>query len=279
MLEGNYFGDAGNIEDPVLNDLSVSRVLGPDTAQGSYIRRIAVKNIAGYINNAWIANTPNFNRIMADGTSLTGFRPQRNGFYGNFYNNGAGSGAWRTFIPDETAGERSFFEAAAYAYLNCVNDAELASEKNVLESFIEYHLKAYGLMTSGGELNETSSERSPQMLNGLLYLYRATGNGGYLTLARNTADNMIACYRNTLGVFSGKVDSGSTHYKNIELGGRSTKYYDALLNLEYTVCKREDEIPVIWKFDSYYEDYFYDPSTGETKRTWDSIVYGFTYEE
>ncbi|MBQ7574452.1 MAG: hypothetical protein IJT23_09345 [Clostridia bacterium] len=272
ILEGNFFENSDNIELVTINDLAVASSVGLDSAYGKAIKNIAVKNIAGYIKYAWNEGTPNFNKIMADGTSLTGFVPKRNGHYGNYYTNG--SNGFKTFVPDADISDRGLFEAVACAYLYCANDTALADEAELLNRYLQYHMERYGIIADNA-VSASTSERTPAMLNALIYLYKATDNAAYLELARKTADNMISFYCQK-GVFSSRVDSSSSRYRHIELGGRSTKFYDALLNLECSICGMED-IPANMKFSGFFEDYFINSSTGAESRTWDSTVYAITY--
>ena len=174
LLEGNYLSDSGMVDNATLQDLGIAeRFMETDPEYGRYIQEVTVKNIAGYVKYAWVKGTNSFHSIMTDGTKLTGFKPNRNGYYDAYYNSN------KTFSTSDKM-TSTFFMALCKAYSVAKSREDLAEEADIIGEVLafyaenKYKLGSLGTDTLGDDgckldMNTTISD--PIMLINMLDLF------------------------------------------------------------------------------------------------------------
>ena len=269
LLEGNYFNSSAEFETPVIHDLQIAKALGEDTPEGQAIRRIQTENVAGYLKYAWKKGTKYVYPIMADGTSLSGFRPKRNGYFGDYYTNGG--------VMNKTTAGIELFPSVAACYDIARHDKTLAEEEAICWEYLQFFSEFYGLgkfgtneiADEGMKLNYATTASDPSLLMAVTDIYYATGRNEFLTLARRIAENMISTYYK-YGVFVDKSNTGlnAGQYYIVKIGDvNSVKYY-ALCYLEAAIRGDKELIPEYYPWDSMFEGYFEYNVNHVIKRTW-----------
>ena len=259
LTEGNYVENFSC--DTVLNDLFFADMIGSDTEDGRYVTEKIVKHMAGFIKYAWDGNSSEFRKIMKDGTDISTFKPNRNGYYGNFYKREKPFGSYQA--------NKLFLWAACAAYRAASARPDLKEEADTIRSAIDYFAEnVYGLGKIGGaeigdsemQLNYNTDDAGAYNVICLTDLYFATGKTEFLDLARVVAGNIINEYYK-YGFFLNKTGIGTEpgNYYNITLGSASTQYYYALAYLEGAIRGDRSIVPRTLMFDGYYQDnYIYE---------------------
>ncbi len=263
LAEGDYTLTEGNyVEsfscDTVLNDLFFADMIGADTEDGRYVTEKIVKHMAGFIKYAWTENTSEFRKIMNDGTDISTFKPDRNGYYGNFYKREKPLGSYNA--------NKLFMWAACAAYRAAAARTDLQEEADIIRKAIDYFAEnVYGFGKIGGaeigdsemKLNYNTDDTGAYNVICLTDLYLATGKTEFLDLARVVAGNIINEYYK-YGFFLNKTGVGAEpgSYYNITLGSASTQYYYALAYLEGAIRGDSTVVPRTLMFDGYYQDNF-----------------------
>ena len=268
LVEGNYFNDSTHFESPVIHDLQLAQTLGDDTKEAQEIRRLQTINVAAYLKYAWIKGTAKVKPIMADGTSLIGFKPKKSGFFGDYYNKGG------KMI--ETAIGVGLFPSVCACYDIARQDKAFAEQERIYWEYLQFFAPYYGLGKFGNReigdegmaLNFATTASSPDLLMAVTDLYYATGNNEFLKLGRRIAENMISTYykygvfsANTTGIAPGQryiVDTGA---------GNAIKYY-SLCYLEAAIRGDKNLIPEYYPWDSFVEGYYEIGDYHEQKRTY-----------
>ena len=201
LTEGNYVENFSC--DTVLNDLFFADMIGADTEDGRYVTEKIVKHMAGFIKYAWDGNSSEFRKIMKDGTDISTFKPNRNGYYGNFYKREKSFGSYQA--------NKLFLWAACAAYRAASARPDLKDEADTIRSAIDYFAEnVYGLGKIGGaeigdsemQLNYNTDDAGAYNVICLTDLYFATGKtefwilqewlpGISLTNITNTASSLI----------------------------------------------------------------------------------------
>lgn len=254
LTEGNYVESFSF--DTVLNDLFFADMIGSDTEDGRYVTEKIVKHFAGFLKYAWDGKSSEFKKIMKDGTDISTFIPNRNGYYGNFYKREKPFGSY-------SAG-KLFMWAACAAYRAAAARPDLKNEADIIRGAIDYFAEnVYGFGKIGGaeigdsemQLNYNTDDAGAYHVICLTDLYLATGKTEFLDLARVVAKNMIDEYYK-YGFFLNKTGIGTEpgKYYNIALGSASTQYYYALAYLEGAIHGDRSIVPRTLMFDGYYQD-------------------------
>ena len=229
-----------------LTDIWFAELIGADTEDGRYITEMAVQNFAGCVKYGWIKDSKLLRTIMTDGTDISDFVPNRNGYYGNYYNTGAKMGT--------TSFNDNYFYTACVAYRYAVKHGGLEEDAEILKDFIIYALsERYRLGKAGDNeigdeglaLNYSTDISSPQVLLAMVDLYYATEKAEFLDAARVIGVNM--CRSNyKYGVLTNDtaIGNGPNQKPRLPLSGtNSTGYYAlayldaATKNMEYAVEK------------------------------------------
>ena len=269
LLDGYYFSNSDHFETPVIHDLQVAKALGVDTPEGQAIRRIQTENVAAYLKYAWQKGTKYVYPIMADGTNLSGFKPTRNGYYGDYYTN-------KGTMKKTTAGI-GLFPSVCACYDIARNDKTLAEEEAIYWEYLQFFPEFYGLGKfgtneigdEGMDLNYATTASDPSLLMAVVDIYYATGRTEFLTLARRIAENMISTYYK-YGIFVDKSNTGiNVGQAHIVRTGdvNSVKYY-SLCYLEAAIRGEKDLIPEYYPWDSYVEGYYEYNVNHQTQRTY-----------
>ena len=271
LLEGNYFNGSSNFEGDVINDLQVAKTLGLDTEEAQSIRTYQTINVASYLKYAWIKGTNKVRPIMADGTSLMGFKPKRNGYYGQYYTAGGQMGG-------TTIGE-GLFPSVAACYEIARSDKQFAEQEQIYWEYLQFFAPYYGLGKlgeyeigdEGMALNYATTASSPQLLMAVVDLYYATGNTEFLTLARRIAENMISTYYK-YGIFVNNSNTGTSpgQYYVVFTGSTNSIKYYSLCYLEAAIRGESDLIPHYYPFDGYVQSFIERQDTGVLERTFNS---------
>lgn len=280
LLEGNWINSSTLVDNTTIIDLGTAeRFMETDPEYGRYIQEVTVKNIAGYVKYAWEKGTYGFHSIMADGTKLTGFKPKRNGYFGEYYNQNY------TFTTSDQSSP-SFFTALCKAYSVAKSRDDLAEEAEIIGELLsfyaetKYKLGSLGTDTLGDDgckldMNTTMSD--PIMLINMLDLYIGSGNEQFLNVARRMADNMISAYYR-YGIFSkfgAQTGTGAGKNYVVQMGGYNSDYYYALAYLEATIQGRPQDIPTWYFYDGYYHDYWLEDNKKQTD-TYDAMLWGLS---
>ena len=295
LTEKNYIGNPWDIPDSALLFLNLSKRLGKD---GDYIADIEIKRLAGYIKYAWVKNTPYFKQIMLDGTDLTGFEPNCNGYFGKFYNSG--------YAFEKNEIRSNFFLALCVACETAKRHGDKYIEEN--KRFFEllqylsreyYKIGTMGSFEPGDEgccLTSETDLSDPGLVISFSILYNSTRNKEFLRAAKIIADNMIdKHYR--FGLFNGygkdksalfgmsdkSAETGvnGNELGNVHVGGANSIFYTALIYLESVVSGKYNEVEEYFPFNAFYDADFLD-SDGEYKPVWDNMIWNMNnkdYEE
>ena len=253
----------------MISDLGFAKELGTDTPEGRYIVEKVVKMIEGYLDYAWIKGDNEFRYIMADGTDISDFVPNRSGYYGNYYNRGEKLGHY-------TVGA-SNVEGCIMAYLEAKKRDDLQDEAEKIYEFINYMSKEVlnwgnlGNNVPGGdgmELNYATTDANYQSVLSLTELYYATGNMEFLNLARVVANNFIKNQYKWGMLISNTAASSNpgTQYVLTLLNG--AKFYYALAYLEAAIRDERELVPHVRLMGSGYHDQTVFEN-GETLRIYD----------
>ena len=263
LEEGDYTLTEGHFNQTTkssyaLNDLFFADLIGADTEEGKYVVEKIVKHMAGFIECAWEKNSNKFKYVMSDGTDISEFIPNRNGYYGNYYNLGKPMG---TYTPDSL-----FMWAVCAAYRAASEREDLQNEAEIIYTLIDYFAEqVYGWGKLGDaeigdsrmKLNYNTGDASAYNVLCLVDLYWATGKKEFLDLARVVAGNFINS-NFQYGVFIPKTTIGTTPGScyNLALGSQSIVYYYALAYLEGAIRNDRDLVPRSLIFAGYYQDNF-----------------------
>ena len=217
---------------------SVGEYLKPGDEMYDYIMYNALDETAQYIRYAYIPGQVRFKRIWSNGLDMTGFVCER-----NFYLSSKGA------IMTPLAGNSMMLQGYAKAYRLCKDFPELSDGSSqpdgksqrqriyecLREMMIDAQLGDIGEGTPGNnmELNLETTATDPKYVSAFIELYKSTGIGGYLDMARQLADNMVDKYYN-YGYF---VE------KNKQNARLSNLYSIVLLDLEATIRGRSDLVP------------------------------------
>lgn len=256
LLEGNYFGNDDNFCTPVILDLQIAKALGDDTPEAKEIKRLQTTSIASYIKYAWIKGTAKIRPIMADGTSLMGFKPTSNGYYSNYYDTPSTFGSRAISV--------NLFPSVCACYDIAKKDKTLSEQADILWGYLQFFSKYYGLGTfgkndigdTGMELNYATTCSDPSLLMAVVDVYYATEIDEFLTLARRIAENMISTYYK-YGIFVQKSSTGigPNQYFQIRLGDINAIKYYSLCYLEAAIRGERELIPEYYPYDSYLHGY------------------------
>lgn len=292
LTEKNYIGNPWDIPDSAVLFLNLSKRLGE---KGDYIADVEIKRLAGYIKYAWIKNTPCFKRIMIDGTDLTGFEPNANGYFGKFYKSGY------TFGANEI--RANFFLALCVACETVKRYGDKYSEeKKIFFEMLEYLAQSYYKIGTLGEsepgdegcrLKTETDLSDPGLVISFSVLYNSTQNKKFLHAAEIVADNMINKYHR-FGLFNGygkdksvlfgmsrkTIETGveDDELGNVHIGGANSVFYTALIYLEAVINGKYDEIEEYFPFNAFYDADFLD-SDGEYKAVWDNLIWNMNNKE
>ncbi len=257
LTEGNYFNNSDQFGTPIIHDLQIAKALGEDSYEAQEIKRLQTINLAAYIKYAWVKNTNKVRPIMADGTSLVGFKPKRNGFFGNYYDLGGTMGY--------TSINTDVFPSACACYDIAKHDKALSEQAGILWKYLQFFSKYYGLGKLGEndigdrgmELNYATTASSPLLLMAVTDLYYSTENTEFLTLARRIAENMISTYYR-YGIFVAQSNTGilPSQYYAIKTGAQNADKYYSLCYLEAAIRGDKDLIPEYYPFSAFVEGYF-----------------------
>jgi len=277
LLEGNYFSGSTQFESPVIHDLQIAETLGIDTKEAQEIRHLQTINVAAYLKYAWVKGTAKVKPIMADGTSLIGFKPKKSGFFGDYYNKGG-----KMIEVDIGIG---LFPSVCACYDIARSDKTYAEQEKIYWEYLQFFSNHYGLGKFGNremgdegmELNYATTASNPDLLMAVTDLYYATGNNDFLKLARRIAENMIATYYK-YGVFVNSSNTGTNpgQYYLVNTGAKNSIKYYSLCYLEAAIRGDKKLIPEYYPWDSYVEGYYELYDTHETKRTYVSQI---TYKD
>lgn len=268
LLDGNFFADSTEFETPVIHDLQIAKLLGVDTPEGQTIRKVQAQNVAGYLKYAWKKGTKHVYPIMTDGTSLKGFEPTKNGYYGDFYDSKTPMGKRDIGI--------GLFPSVCACYEIARHDKTLAEEEAIYWEYLQFFSEFYGLgkfgtneiADEGMKLNYATTASDPSMLMAVVDIYNATGRNEFLTLARRIAENMISTYYK-YGVFVSHtnvgVNPGNTFM--LTMGDTNSVKYYALCYLEAAIRGNIDLIPPYFPWDSYMQGYYEYNADHTLKRT------------
>lgn len=271
LYEGYYKSNASGSY--MINDMAFAKAIGTDTPDGRYVVEKIVKQIAGYLDYAWVKGDNEFKYIMADGTDISTFVPDRNGYYGNYYGREKELGTYT--IP------ASFFEACVYAYTEAVKREDLAEEAAKMFEFINFAAREmYGFGTFGSEefgdsgmkINYTTNVTSYNHVMALTDLYYATGQTEFLDLARIVANNFIKSnwkWGMLVGNTGASISPGSAYVLPINGSG---KYYYALSYLEAAIIGMNDLVPRVQLMGSGYHDQ-YVHENGVVTREYDGTTF------
>ena len=276
LLEGNYFSGSSSFEGDVINDLQVAKTLGLDTEEAQAIRTYQTINVASYLKYAWIKGTNKVRPIMADGTSLMGFRPKRNGYFGQYYTTGGEMGG--------TTVGTALFPSVAACYEIARNDKQFAEQEQIYWEYLQFFAPYYGLGKlgeyeigdEGMSLNYATTASSPQLLMAVADIYLATGNTEFVTLARRIAENMISTYYK-YGIFVNSSNTGTSPGQEYIVFTGSTnaiKYY-SLCYLEAAIRGEIDLVPHYYPFDGYVQSFVEQQDTGVLERKY---ISGLTFK-
>ncbi len=253
----------------MVSDLAFAKELGTDTPEGRYIVEKVVKMIEGYLDYAWVKGDNEFRTIMADGTDISDFVPNRSGYYGNYYNRGEELGTY-------TVGA-SNVEGCVQAYFEAVKRDDLAEEAEKIYEFINYmaeevldwgKLGGDELGDEDMELNYATTDSAYQSVLSLVELYYATGNMEFLDLARVVANNFIKNqYRYGMLISNTGANSNpGSQYVLTLLNG--AKFYYALAFLEGAIRGQNDLVQHVRIMGSGYHDQMVFEN-GEARRDYD----------
>ena len=290
LTEKNYIGSPLDIPDSAIIFLSLGKRLGKD---GKCIIDTEIKRLAGYIKYGWIKGTPQFKKIMLDGTNLTGFMPKKNGYFGKFYNSGY------KFEPVKM--KSNFFVALCIAYAIAA-DNNYVEEKNMFFEMLSYLFDEYykfgflGEKEAGDDfcgINLNTSCNHPEFVIAFVILYQETKNTKFLDMARKIADNMIDEYfRFNLfngygkikspffGMEEGVTETGKSENElgNIHIGGPNSIFYTAMIYLVAAVEKKYEEIEPYYPFNAFYDaDYL--NKKGGYEAVWDNYIWNMNNAE
>lgn len=280
LLEGNWINSSTLVDNTTIIDLGTAeKFMEIDPEYGRYIQEVTVKNIAGYVKYAWEKGTYGFHSIMADGTKLTGFRPKRNGYFGEYYN--------QNFIfTTSDQSSATFFTALCKAYSVAKSRTDLAEEAEIIGELLSFYaetkyklgsLGSDALGDEGCKLDMNTTISDPVMLINMLDLYIGSGNEQFINVARRMADNMISAYYR-YGIFSKfGANTGTGAGKNyiVQMGGYNSDYYYALAYLEATIQGRPQDIPTWYFYDGYYHDYWLEDNNKQID-TYDAKLWGLS---
>ncbi|MBQ3124777.1 MAG: Ig-like domain-containing protein [Clostridia bacterium] len=253
----------------MISDLGFAKELGTDTPEGRYIVEKVVKMIEGYLDYAWIKGSNKFRYIMADGTDISDFVPNRSGYYGNYYNRGEKLGHY-------TVGS-SNVEGCIMAYLEAKKRDDLQVQAEKIYEFINFMAEEvldWGKL--GGEeigdedmeLNYATTDSAYTSVLSLTELYYATGNMEFLDLARVVANNFIKSHYKWGMLISNTSASSSPGSQYVLTLLNGAKYYYALAFLEGAIRGDEDLVQHVRIMGSGYHDQMVFEN-GETKRDYD----------
>ena len=271
LAEGNYKNSFQT--GYMVSDLGFAQELGTDTPEGRYVVEKVVKMIEGYLDYAWIKGSNKFRKIMADGTDISHFVPNRSGYYGNYYGRGEELGYY-------TVGAGNV-EACIMAYLEAVKRDDLQEEAAKIYEFINYMSKNVlkwgnlGNDVPGGdgmELNYATTDAAYQSVLSLVELYYATDNMEFLDLARVVANNFIKNqykYGMLISNTGANSSPGSQYVLTLLNGG---KFYYALAFLEGAIRGDEDLVQHVRLMGSGYHDQMIFEN-GEAKRDYDGTSF------
>ncbi len=221
-----YFADGrGDYGEYPLLLIEYANNVGIDTEWGKSVMDYLVRGCAAYSKYGYNKETNDCNQLLSNGTSLTGFQSQRNGYYGR-----AGR------VISTVKAYEQFFVTDAKLYIYCMNNPGYENEMKYLWDMISGEAMGWGLGNIGDtkpgenmDVDLNTSYSHPWAVMGLCDLYKATGIHEYLDLARTIADNCVKNnYKDKL--FSRDYNNW-TSFQNI--------YTNSLLYLEQTICRAE----------------------------------------
>lgn len=261
VREANVVFDSDLMIYPVYVDLNLAKTIGINSDKGREIVAETVKSLASYAQYAYVPEENKFHPIWSDGTKITGYIRNRSGYYGK-----AGK-VYTTFTANA-----KLLNSYTIAYFASKGRNDLASEREQIWNVIRGIAKGYGLGdigTSNGhgrELNLDTTCNNPEILIGVVSLYKETKVPEFLELGRRIADNMIASYFKD-GLF--------VKGENYKYASFNVVHPYALIAL-YAAAKGI-EIPEYFPYDGYYQaDYLHDNGSVSEKTFDDTVFWNVT---
>lgn len=270
ILRECFYVNKEPVEFSPLVDIELAKAFGKDSPEGSLIMEQTIKALGNYSKYCY---DPERNKIipcLIDGTSLEGFIVKRNGYFGD---------AGRVMLASDISDRMTL--SYIKTYLEGRYRTDLQEHIDNIWVLIRNTMKAFGTGEPGIDypgdrmnLDFACAADKPNLLVGLLYLYKSTGIVDYLDLARVIGNNIIA----------NKMDDGffvlDKNRQYIPLSGKAGVFPYSLALLEATIRGEEDNVPELYSFDGYYDDsaiiedsqYEY-PLSAQDKTVWYSRPY------
>ncbi len=239
IREAYWVANGAIYKDGPLNDFKLAELFGTNSRTGKEIIKAAIEGMGSYAKLAYIPESNEFKYILSSGIDLTGYVLKTGGYYGDIGDVFSAAKVSPGFIMSFTK-----------AYEMCGDEEEFADEKEEIWKVIRGIGKANGLGDLGekypgdnAKIDMLTSCAEPQIIVGLINIYRNTNDPVYLNLARRIGDNIVE--KN----FDGRFFVTSQNSKYVKF---ADNYAYILILLEAEIQHRSDEVPEFVLCEPYF---------------------------
>ena len=235
-------------------DLYLAKTLGYDTEEGRRVLNHNTKMLGSFVYYGYIPETNMIRPMLYDGTDLSGYIFERQGYYG---------AAGKSFSQYPATQSLLFSLIASYNEAKNLTEEELTCKdtknpgktynaKDEIYKMLRNLCKNLNLGDIGDEngnnisLNFSTECSHPKAAYALAELYKSTGRTDYLDLARVVANNVLKDHY-AFGVFR-----KSLNYVNANFSIQNEWYYMALISIEAISRGEADLLPRWMPYNGYW---------------------------